>query len=369
MKTQLSFQAKWLLMSLILLFLSSWAVLMAQLSSAPAPAEYLRVTLLRVNSNSTTSLVDGNLTNYGNDYSNGLDDDAPKLSNFGENFGILRLGSKLAIEQRKLIYALDTTYFSMWNMQQTTYRMVLTTGNLEHPGLLGFLEDRYLNSVTPIQLNGINNYDFSTSGPVEARAEDRFRILFRNPALVPLSTTFTSISGRFASRKVDLQWTVTQESAIREYVVERSLDRVQFSPVSTHTPYNTPGVRTYTSSDFGFSTGDNFYRVRAVGLNGENTYSSIVKVTTGTATQDIAVYPNPVINKRINLQMSSTQTGRYQLDLFDNAGVKLTLPSLTASGGDVMQTITLPGTLSAGVYRLRILAPDGKLTVKTINVL
>ena len=46
--------------------------------------------------------MDGNMTNFHDIFSNAVgNDDALKLSNSGENFGLLRDGRRLAVEQRK----------------------------------------------------------------------------------------------------------------------------------------------------------------------------------------------------------------------------------------------------------------------------
>jgi hypothetical protein len=68
--------------------------------------------------NNGATLMDVNMTNYNNQYSNAVDgNDIWKMSNFGENFGIIRSSANLVFERRSLIAVNDTTYFRMWNMQ------------------------------------------------------------------------------------------------------------------------------------------------------------------------------------------------------------------------------------------------------------
>jgi hypothetical protein len=85
--------------------------------------ETMRANLYVVN-NSVPTLIDGNLTIYNSSFSNAVDwDDAWKLTNAGENFGIIRSNTTLVIERRSLIGLTDTTTFRMWNIQQRNYQI------------------------------------------------------------------------------------------------------------------------------------------------------------------------------------------------------------------------------------------------------
>jgi len=368
-KTTITLSKKWKLLLLNAVALTAGFQSMAQASSTPGPTESLRVSLYQLNSNGTTNLADGNLTNYDDAFSNAVIDDALKMNNFGENFGILRDATKLAIEQRRKIYANDTTYFSMWNMQQRSYRLIITTYNLEHPGLIGTFEDSYLNTSTPLLLNNQNVINFNINSTPASYATNRFRIVFRNPTLQPLATNFTSFTGRLASEKVALQWIVNNESAMREYVVERSADRINYLPIGNVPAINIAGSRTYTSEDAHYLKADNFYRIKGIGMNGEVQYTSILKISAGARGEAISVYPNPVINRKLSIQINATVAGKYYLNLYNSAGSLIPLAPIEVAVGQTTQNILLPSTLPSGVYRLRITTPENGDVIKSINVL
>ena len=339
-------------------------------STSAGPQESMRVSLYQLSSSGATTLSDGNLSNYDDSYSNEVGDDALKMNNFGENFAILRSGYKLAIEQRRKIYDADTTFFSMWNMQQRDYRLIITTYNLEHPGLQGYFVDSYLNTSTPLALNSQNLIDFSvTNAAAGSYAAERFKIVFRNPTLTPLATLFSGFNGRLNGNKIDLQWNVNNEVAMREYVLERSLDRINFTTLSRATAANTGAARSYSDADANYFKGDNFYRVKAIGLAGNVEYSSILKINGGGQTQEIMVYPNPVSDKKVNILITAISSGKYQLNLYNSAGSRIVLPSMQVTAGQNSQSIELPPTLATGIYRLKITSPENVSVVKTINVL
>ena len=87
-------------------------------------SEQIRDNLYSFNADGSTSLYDGNLTVYSVNNSNSIDGmDAVKMSNFGENLGLQRGTTTLAIERRQSITAADTIFFKMWNMHQRTYKL------------------------------------------------------------------------------------------------------------------------------------------------------------------------------------------------------------------------------------------------------
>jgi len=334
-----------------------------------SPQESMRVSLYQLNSNGSTNLADGNLTNYNDTYLNDLSDDAIKMNNFGENFGILRDNTRLAIELRKKIPGADTSVFCMWNMQQRSYRILLTTYNLEHPGLQGYFEDSYLNTSTPIQLNSINTFDFSVNATAASYLLNRFRVVFKNPTYVALATNFTTFNGKMTGADVQLLWTVDRETSMKEYVVEHSVDRINFNAIKTVQPSNAAGTKSYTSLFVENYRGDNFYRIKGTSLFGETMYSSILKLNSGKPLQEILVYPNPIVDRKINIFFPGLVVGKYSFQLYSSNGIAQALPPIQINQGSSVQSVQLPKTISAGVYRIKIVAPDNTVIIKTINVL
>jgi hypothetical protein len=49
-------------------------------------------------------------------------------------------------------------------------------------------------------------------------------------------------------------------------------------------------------------TGNNYYRIKSIDINGEIQYSNIVKIVMSKGRLQITIYPNPVTDGNINLQ-------------------------------------------------------------------
>jgi hypothetical protein len=340
--------------------------------STPAAGGYsesMKVSLLHLNVDSSTSLIDGNLTLYNNTFSNGLEDDAIKMVNFGENFGIARYSSNLSIEQRMIINATDTTFFSMWNFSIRNYRLVIANTNLDHPGLFAYLEDSYLNTSTPMNLNGVNTFDFAVNSDANSYRINRFRIVFKNPSLMPLPVKFVSFTANKLPAFVSLTWNVNNESSMNEYQVEKSVDGINFTKISTVEARNVTGDIKYQSSDANYNVGENFYRIRGVELSGQSYLSQIVKINIQNKGKEYTIYPNPVSNRKIHLQFFADQPGNYQFQLISMEGKILPLFNQNGSKGRNLFVIPIQHRVQPGVYNLRITDPLGKSESKQIHIL
>jgi hypothetical protein len=158
--------------------------------------EMIRSNLYVVNADGSTTLYDGDYTGYADTYSNNVDAmDGMKMTNFTENLGMARDNVVLSIERRHTIGLTDTIFYKMWQMKQRNYQLQFIAGNLNHPGLSGFLEDKYLNSRTPIDLNGTTISNFTISADAASAAFNRFRLVFTTEArlFAALPITFTSV--------------------------------------------------------------------------------------------------------------------------------------------------------------------------------
>ena len=222
--------------------------------------ESMRANLYVVDVNGLT-LVDGNLTNYNNIYSNNVDMyDGWKLANPGINFGILRSAINLAVERRSIYNTSDTTFFRMWNMPQYNYSIKLMMQNLDHPGMRGFIKDNYLNTETTIGLNDTTYFNFTVDANPASANQMRFQLIYAPNLTGPVDVSFTGIYARRKAADVIVQWEVASEISMASYTVEHSSDGRDFISLQQVIPYNNSNTaRSYTYTDAGVSNADNFY--------------------------------------------------------------------------------------------------------------
>ncbi len=351
--------------------ISLTAILILSLFTPARSQVRMRANLMIVDATGAT-LMDGNMTNYGAGYSNAVDGyDIWKMSNFGENFGILRSTANLVIERRSLIALADTTYFRMWNVQQRNYRLQVITENLHTFNLVAFVRDSYLNQDIPVGLNDTSNINFTVTSNSASKAQNRFTLIYKdvNTTGGALPVQFTAIQLQRNNNNVQVIWGVENEINMVKYVVEYAADAVHFAPVKEVASSNSTGARSYSIADNRPTGMDHFYRIRAIDLGGKIQYSAIARLGASKGEKGMNVYPNPVTNKRCQLQLDVALGGNYKVSLTAVNGQRQELGSLAVTAGQSVLTLPLPKNTVAGVYRLQLTAPDQSVLLKTIHVL
>jgi len=102
---------------------------------------------------------------------------------------------------------------------------------------------------------------------------------------------------------------------------------------------NTSFIKSYSWLDNAPNAGVNFYRLKMVDKDGVYKYSNIARVDLSTR-KGISVYPNPVANHTIQLQMAGQPGGNYSLYLYNTNGEKLMSSSLIHDGNSTVKSIT-----------------------------
>jgi hypothetical protein len=292
--------------------------------------------------------------------------DAPKMTNLNENFALLRNGHLLSIERRPIINIQDTLFFNLTKTTIRSYQFQFTTTAITQPGLFGFLKDSYTGDSTFIDLDGFTTYNFSVTNDAASQNPSRFMIVFEPLApeaggIVPV--TYTSIKAWQQNSDIDLQWDVENQLNIKNYTIERSSDGNTFTSIAT---VNASSSNVYDWVDANAITGQSFYRVRSTGTNGLVQLSQVVKVNNGASNAaHISVYPNPVKDGVIGLQITNMPRGTYQLRMLNSFGQSVATQLINHSGGSASQTISLNKSLPKGLYELEIIQPgNSRLTYK-----
>ena len=79
----------------------------------------------------------------------------------------------------------------------------------------------------------------------------------------------------------------------------------------------------------------------------------------------VAIYPNPVSNNKINLQMNNMDKGTYTIRVINNLGQEVMNSTISNESGNAIKTITAKG-LTIGVYTLQVTGKSGAYTTEMI---
>lgn len=316
-------------------------------------------------------MADGNILIFEDSATNEIDaDDANKVMNSGENFGLLRDGKLLSAEARKTISVADTLFYKMQNMRQLPYQLVFTPENMMEPGLQAVLVDNFLNTRTTISMTDTTTIPVTISAVAGSYAADRFMVVFTK-LISTLPVHITSISAvRNADRTITVSWKAEDELNMVKYEVERSADGVSFKSIVSALPVATNGGNAvYNRIDLSPLATDNYYRIKAISLNGMVQYSAIVKVAAAKTIASIGVYPNPVEGKNANLGFTNQDKGTYKVKIFNQAGQAIYTGSITVTSSNFITTLGLPTSTAAGSYQLQVVSENGTVTTQQVMVL
>lgn len=201
------------------------------------------------------------------------------------------------------------------------------------------------NGTSYVELSGITS--FSTFGFAEKKGT----------TILPV--TISSLTATMAGCSANIAWATAIEQNSATYQVETSTDGKNFAKVGEVKSQNSATGASYTFTDNSLAMGTNYFRLKAIDLDAQYTYSQIVAVTSSClGSSSVTVSPNPTSNM-LNVQGLSTGS---TLSIYGVNGQKMT--SLIATGSN--QAINI-GMYAKGIYILRVSATDG--TVSNIKVI
>jgi ELWxxDGT repeat protein len=310
-------------------------------------------------------VIDGILAEYNNNFSNGVAaEDGQKLFRSNENFYLTRNTKPLMLEGRKLIDNNDTLFLTLSGMRIQDYRFAINGSNFANDAnLSAYLKDKFLGTETAINLSGTTEYNFAVTADNNSKAADRFMVVFRSNASLPV--TLTNVKAYQQNSGINVEWNTQSESGMLHYEVEKSTNGSNFAKVNT-TAAKSGAANTYNYFDATPNNGANYYRIKAISLNGEVKYSSIVVVRLNSKSSNITLYPNPVKGSTIQLQVSNVEKGNYSVTLFNQLGQQVMNKTINHIGGSSNQTVEL-GILASGVYELRLSNGTTVITQKLIK--
>jgi len=172
--------------------------------------------------------------------------------------------------------------------------------------------------------------------------------------LTTLPVKFTNVRAFEKLQAIQVDWQVATEENVKEYAVQRSANGRDFTTLGQLAARNSGNAESYSFIDGAPFTGVNFYRLQSNDIDGKSGYSSIMKVVRNGKGESIALYPNPVKDRVINLQATLVAKGIYTANVYNSLGKLIKTVNFTHTGGVVTQSLQLPASLPAGQYYLQV---------------
>ena len=174
----------------------------------------------------------------------------------------------------------------------------------------------------------------------------------------PLPLSLLSFEVVKQNNKALLQWRTDNELNTATYIIERSKDGNSYASIGTVSATNTGGTHNYDFTDAQPLAGLNFYRLKMIDKDASFKYSPTRFVNFALTTDDITVYPNPVVDGKITIAAS----GNCYSETFYDAEGKL-VKQFLFRGRNIK--IDLNG-IPKGIYQLKIVTDNTVQTKKII---
>jgi hypothetical protein len=310
----------------------------------------------------TVVAADGTFAEFNDDFSIAVDyADALKFGNLNENLGLVRNNIMLTAERRPLVNGLDTLFLKLTKTNiGYNYQFTINPTNFEGNNIV--LVDNYTGANTYIPASGTTTYSFSVDANTASAATNRFFIALNNFNVLPV--TLASVKAAAQNNDIAIDWRVENEISIEKYAIEKSANGSDFTTVANVTAKNGSTYNNYSWLDVTAYAGANFYRIKVYEKNGSVKYSAVVKVMmTKKAASAMSIFPNPVTNSLINLQLANQAGGMYKLTLTNTLGQVLYTGSEVWNGTNGTLQVSVPAKLTTGMYQLEVINPANERKV------
>jgi hypothetical protein len=289
-----------------------------------------------------------------------------------------------------LIYAPLSGFGFMLNFVHSSDAMVRTLKNIKSDQLyiggdFTSIDGQQRNRIALIDLQNdqLNSWNPDANGPVHSislserniyvggnfsmiagQSASNFAVL-ASPISLPVKLqSFTA--HRNSSGKVICAWVTAQEQNSSHFIVERSVDRIQYIPIGNVTAAgNSSTLHSYHFTDPSPVNETAYYRLKQVDLDASYVYSKVVAITGGKENSVVVLYPNPV-KEQATLMISVQTKEKLRFSLFDQAGRTVISRDLLVSAGSNSVNIPTAG-LAKGMYTIQIQGPNTERTLQMIK--
>lgn len=180
----------------------------------------------------------------------------------------------------------------------------------------------------------------------------------------PLPVKFSLLNAACDNGKVRITWKTALEENLEGFAVEKSKDGRNWNQVSfVKANGNSSGEQSYSFTDNEIN-GGNQYRIAGVDLDGEKTYSTIIKGNCSSK-YEFSVYPNPVFNEA-QISLDLQHATKVNLVVVDSRGAVVLRQEKNALQGSNLVTMSM-SSLPAGNYTLTAQWDDETRSVKLIK--
>jgi hypothetical protein len=186
------------------------------------------------------------------------------------------------------------------------------------------------------------------------------------PAGGPLPATWLSFTVEAQDGTATLNWKTADEINVSNYVIEHSLNGIDYITAGTVVANNTTGVNAYNFNHNGLTAGTHYYRIRRVDFDGKSGYSVVKTLKIAKGGSNVQIKQNPVTGNTLFLSIASQQSTRAAISIINVEGKTVLLQTTGISSGNNNLNINL-GIMADGIYLLRVQMGEEIVTQKFVK--
>ena len=173
-------------------------------------------------------------------------------------------------------------------------------------------------------------------------------------------TKVTSFSVSAFNCNTLLKWETSSENRSSTFILEKSLDKIDFQPIESISTISSSGGNIYTR-EVVQPLGMTYYRLGIKQPNGEIEYSKVDSIKNKcNEIEYMLVYPNPVVgNQQMNLRFTTAYNGVAQLVIFKFNGQKVINKPVQVKSGINEMKIDLSNLIN-GTYFINLMGSKGE---------
>lgn len=197
--------------------------------------------------------------------------------------------------------------------------------------------------------------------PLSAINNDVFHISSVDGANSPLPIKLKYFNATLEDDNVVLSWATEKEENFDRFIIEKSASKTEFIPIAeiSGAGYTTSSEKKYSHIDPSPYLGFNYYRLKAIDLDGTFEYFDIKSVNY-MGESSVEIYPNPVTSGVIYLDVKFNPTPQDRFTIMDMQGREIF--SRGVSFG--LQEFDITGEIKTGLYIVRYTSPALQQTMK-----
>ena len=175
-----------------------------------------------------------------------------------------------------------------------------------------------------------------------------------------LPVEITQFTGKQQGQRAQLSWTTASEKNNVGFEIQRNTEESSFQSIGfVKSKGNTNALTDYVFWDNNF-TKTRYYRLKQTDIDGSETFSKVITLENNAKSNAITVFPNPIENGLLNIQLADNATAEaISVEVFNANGQKL------SEQKDIAPIQT--NDWQTGIYFIRIINNANVVSLKVVK--